>query len=503
MFYQPNLNAGEQGYFGSVGRFSTLHHGDNSTFGFANGTTVTLENYARVKGNMTGIVDGLSFYKAFCEPLPQKKPEDDSSEPAAPPDPPLAGYPKPVIRTNDNVITGYYLEGEGVDHIGVLAVRGFVTRSYPQFQAVTQKYLEMAKAAGKTKIVIDLQTNHGGIIVLGYDLFRQFFPQTQEHAVTRWKNANTYVDITRAISDSLIGFDPEAPGADRGKLEDYSRTENWRGDLNSSLKHFVSYDDKFGSHVFENTPYTNLMAWDFNDPLIADPELGVGINITGYRSRDNLPQLYKSEDLVLLYDGYCASTCTITSEMFRLTGQVKSVAMGGRPRVGPQQGVGAVRGSQVYGYSYIYDLAQRAINVTTDSGIKSRLAKLKDLSLFRADGEVNTRDQIVPDHVKDGLPSQYIATYSDCRLYWTEPMLNDIREVWKAAARSAFNGGKCNYGGIERSSSSDRAEGAPVARSPAPDQTVLQRSLPESKALASKSAAWKARFNVAVGRFAL
>lgn len=502
MFYQPNLNAGEQGYFGSVGRFSTLHHGDNTKFEFSNGTTVTLDNYARVTANMTGVVDGPSFYKAFCEPLTQGEKEDhESGSQSAAPDPPLAGYPKPILRTDDNTVTGYYLEGPGVDHVGVLAVRGFVPKNFKQFQAVTQDFLATAKHAGKTKIVIDLQTNHGGIIVLGYDLFRQFFPQTQEHAVTRWKNADTYIDITRAISDSLEGFDPFAPGADYNKVEDYGSTENWRNDLNSSLKHFVSYEDKFASHIYKNTPYTNLMAWDFNNPLIADPNHGVGINITGYADRKNITQHYTSDDLVLLYDGYCASTCTITSEMFRLTGNVKSVAMGGRPRPGPQQGVGAVRGSQVYAYSYIYGLAQRAINVTTDSNIKARLSKMKDLSLFRADGEVNTRDQIVPPHVEDGVPSQFVATYSECRLYWTEPMLNDIQEVWKAAARSAFNGAKCNYGGIERSTATPRSEDIAAAQGPAP--ALLSRSLRSSPKLASKSAAWKARFNVEVPKFEL
>ncbi|CEJ92411.1 hypothetical protein VHEMI08066 [[Torrubiella] hemipterigena] len=347
----------------------------------------------------------------------------------------------------------------------------------PQFQAVIQDFLATAKHAGKTKIVIDLQSNRGGIISLGHDLFRQFFPQTQESAVTCWKNSDTYVDITRAISDSLEGFDPYAPGADVDKVDDYALTLNWRTDSNSSLQPFVSYEDKFGSHIYKNTPYTNLMAWDFNDSLISSPDHGLGVNTTGYGNRKNITQHCSSEDLVIIYDGYCSSTCTVASELFRITGNAKSVVMGGRPRAGPQQGV------------------------ATDNNIKARLSSLKDLKLFRGNGRSNTRDQIVPEHRVDGVPSQFVATYSECRLYWTEPMLKDIQEVWKAAARSAFNGAKCNYRGIKRSPTVSRSEDIATGQGPAP--VLLSRSLRESPMLASKSAAWKALFNVDVPKFEL
>jgi hypothetical protein len=47
----------------------------------------------------------------------------------------------------------------------------------------------------------------------------------------------------------------------------------------------------------------------------------------------------------LLYDGFCASTCSIFSELMKNLGGVQSIAVGGRPQLGPMQGVGGVKGS--------------------------------------------------------------------------------------------------------------------------------------------------------------
>jgi len=54
--------------------------------------------------------------------------------------------------------------------------------------------------------------------------------------------------------------------------------------------------------------------------------------------------------------------------------------------------------------------------------------------------------------VADGLPAQYVVENADCKLFWTTEMLEDVSEVWKAAARAAFNGAECVAGGIERES---------------------------------------------------
>lgn len=56
-----------------------------------------------------------------------------------------------------------------------------------------------------------------------------------------------------------------------------------------------------------------------------------GIEITGYGNRTNFTQPFAAEDLILMYDGYCASTCHLLSEFLRTQAGVRSVTFGGRP----------------------------------------------------------------------------------------------------------------------------------------------------------------------------
>ena len=60
----------------------------------------------------------------------------------------------------------------------MLAVLGFSPSSPAEWQSTTENFFAMAKAAGKTKLVIDLSANGGGYIFLGYDLYRQLFPDS-------------------------------------------------------------------------------------------------------------------------------------------------------------------------------------------------------------------------------------------------------------------------------------------------------------------------------------
>lgn len=188
----------------------------------------------------------------------------------------------------------------------------------------------------------------------------------------------------------------------------------------------------------------------------------MGMEIAGYGTLANLSQPFGAENIILLYDGVCASTCTIASEMLRIQGGVKSVAMGGRPQAGPIQGVGGVKGAQVLDWGSVYYYNQWALengaDIITDEQ-KSTLTRYTDLAVNRSSAAaLNTRDQILRDNVDDGLPAQFVVEEADCRLYWTLPMVTDISAVWKAVADSAWNGAACAYGNIATNTTSVRRD---------------------------------------------
>jgi len=83
---------------------------------------------------------------------------------------------------SQRVVNNYFLNGTGLRNVAVFSILSFGSKQVPftftgrEFQAVIQNFLAAAKAAGKTKLIIDLQANPGGRITLGYDTFKQLFP---------------------------------------------------------------------------------------------------------------------------------------------------------------------------------------------------------------------------------------------------------------------------------------------------------------------------------------
>ncbi|KAK4215348.1 hypothetical protein QBC37DRAFT_270465, partial [Rhypophila decipiens] len=436
------------GYFARGGRIRYIYQGPNTTFTFDNGTAVTFENTAAVKGDLSGVVDGTSYYSKFCTPaaagaanVPVGKLTSAAGVSIGP------GYPDPIISTGDGVVSGYYLDSSGLSEVAVLVLTAFESESISEFQAVVQDFLAEAKAAGKTKLVIDFQGNGGGYILQGYDFFRQLFPSLVQDGFSRWKESDSFMAMSRIASDRVKGVNPYTT-ADETLISDWETWHNYRYDVDINNRHFRSFEDKFAPHVYEHTKYTNIMRWDLKDNLTTtNATWGMGIEITGYGALANESQPFRAEDIIMLYDGTCASTCTLASEMLRIQGGVRSVAMGGRPRPGRIQGVGGVKGAQVLQYGSIQFYAKSFLDKAQNDAQREELKRFTDLPILRStSAAVNVRDQILRGNVRDGVPAQFIKEEADCRLYWTPGMLKDVGEVWAAVARVAWKGGRCNAG---------------------------------------------------------
>ncbi|KAM0738259.1 hypothetical protein ACQRIT_007451 [Beauveria bassiana] len=453
MFWSKATAAdGRYGAFITADYSFLFYPGDTTNMTFANGTTVETENEAYISGDLTGVVDGPSMYKKFCTPV--------SLQPAAAPatanatmnstiKETIVGYPKPVIVSSDGVVSGYYLSGPNLDDVAVICLRSFETKRRAEFQTVVSDFLREAKAAGKTKLVVDLQQNNGGFVLLAYDFFRQLFPSIVQDGISRWKLSKSHTYLARVISDIVKDVNP-ATEANRQLLHFYTSPWNYRFDLNITNQHFATFDDKFHPHVYKDTHYSNLIRTDSSDPLTtSNTTWGIGIEVSGYGARTNLAQPFQAENIILLYDGACDSSCATVSELLRLQGGVKSIVMGGRSKKGPMQGVGGIKGAEMMTFDRIYNWTNTVSQLTNDSEIKAELQRFSVLPMQRSKfSQVNARDQILRDNVDDGVPAQYVVEEADCRLYWTAPMIADITEVWKSAANSGFNGAKCAHSGI-------------------------------------------------------
>ncbi|PVH89189.1 hypothetical protein DL98DRAFT_614302 [Cadophora sp. DSE1049] len=441
------------GYFALAGRYGYFYPGSNTTIEFEDGLMSTIMNYAEVVGNFDGVVDGKTLYDRFCTgPHLQAVEYDRENVPQAPQPPPLPptaknpahGYPTPQVISADYQVSGYFLDGAGYEDVAVLSMLSF-SPSYPtEFQSVIQTLISDAKAAGKTKLVIDLSSNGGGNILTGYDAFRQLFPNIVQDGFSRLRQHDAFKVMSTGISRYAANFSTSSD--DSKDYFAYGSVLNYRYDLNLTDNKFPTYDDKFGPHESNGDEYTNLLRWNLNDPTTTVNAIwGVGETITGYGDRQNFTQPFAAEDIIMVYEGYCASTCTLFSDFMRVQAGVKSIAMGGRPNTSPIQGVGGTRGANNYQYEYIRLLSTVALETATaeEQANWTKTIKYTDLPQNRStDCSVNVRDNILRSHIEDGTPAQFLYEPADCRLFYEPAMISDVTSIWKRAADAAWGGRK-------------------------------------------------------------
>ena len=333
--------------------------GDTTTLEFANGTVVTTQNYAYVQEDFTGVTDGESFYQKFCATGSSQTSGaasssavasatataetgaatassddgfaalimhgfDDVNAPASASASssasasatvtslaasstsayqPTIAYPTPIIRHSEGDIAGYYIDDPDYDSVAVLSVPSFQgsgSGGIPEFQQVAQTFLTESKAAGKTKLVIDLSANGGGTILLGYDLFKQLFPQPEyvPYGESRFRAHEAFNIIGQVTSDAAALL-PKDPNNSSYEEAEGNNPFVYFADLNPALRQYDSWPEVYGPHEFYGDNFSSILRYNISNPaLLAD--FAPGINITGYENRTGFTQPFAREDLVMV-----------------------------------------------------------------------------------------------------------------------------------------------------------------------------------------------------------
>ncbi|KAF2218138.1 hypothetical protein BDZ85DRAFT_131876 [Elsinoe ampelina] len=475
LFYNPaQIALGSSGTgtgtFSGGGRGRWPYPGPTTTLTFENGTVLETENYARLLVSFAGIRNGADIYNTYLSVPPEAFDRvfelalsdaasatttlaGNSTTSATPtatsapaPTVPAPGYPSPVVRQPLNFNSGYFLEGEGYDDVAVLAVNSFVGAVGQQvsFKDVNTRFIAAAKAAGKKKLIIDVSANGGGTILLGYDLFAQLFPNILPYGANRFRFHEAY-DLLGEQTSELAGPFERTLDQNQTVLDLLGTTFNYRTDVDVNYENFESWDDKTSPQargpLADN--FTSIIRWNVSD--ILTPENSGGIYITGYGDGSTPgEQPFATEDIIVVYDGYCASTCTIFSEFMRRQAGVKTIALGGRSNTDMIQAVGGVKGTNSYPWTFILGSLLETYensNASLQEAWKSTaIANYSQLPLFRGiNYVVNSRDGF-SKVVEPATPLQFVYEEADCRILYTPGMVVDQSEVWRTVADSVWNG---------------------------------------------------------------
>ncbi|OOF93938.1 hypothetical protein ASPCADRAFT_209190 [Aspergillus carbonarius ITEM 5010] len=420
------------------------------TVEFGNGSITQVPTVAEVYGGQKfTYTNGSSIYEAVCSSTDSSSSESSTStskRSTAKTNSAPKTYPEPVMRDAYNLIIGYYLNETDMQDVAVLFVPSFDTadmslREPLAFANHATQFIQQAVAAGKKKLIIDLTSNPGGTVSSGMDLFKLFFPEKPVYSSTRFRDHEVVNIIGQALN--TIPHDSD--------YWDIISKTPFVGVTPNQTYAYKSWKEYSGPHYQLGANMTSLAAVS-NLTLTSTwttPIRGYGIVKQNMTSSPFAP-----EDILLITDGFCSSTCTTFVELMKTSGGVKTLVFGGRPQYGPMAIMGGVRGGESLTSTIIDEYIDLTLEYATEQAQRNNFV-LSDQQLARLNStptatelpytwnglELNFRNAYAPD---DSLvPLQFVFDAADCRLFYTYENVVKPATTWVAAARAYWGGGKC------------------------------------------------------------
>ncbi|KAK6358139.1 hypothetical protein TWF730_007493 [Orbilia blumenaviensis] len=367
---------------------------------------------------------------------------------------------RPYIQDVNRVAGGYFMADYTGDDskTAIIDITGFAPDDQTaQFaphavQAAVELFLAEAKRRGMERLIIDVRGNGGGYVNMGYDLYKQLFPASDPYSGTRLRyhpaslriaqafteliNEDVIETLTRAIGGGM-GENLTVAQANAYQVASYASLSNLDQflSLDEDGRPFTSFEDFFGPRNIYGDQFTNILTYDLNN-LLAVGDLSY--DITGYGDRASFRTRdppFAPENIILVTDGVCASTCGIFAEFLRNQQRIRTVVIGGRPNGEASPAVGGTRGTQVIQHTaHMLNFVQ-----IVESNINPRNAAERQewdrifprpFKINIAEAAVNWKDNIRRTDPTQ-TPLQFYLEAADCRLYYTNRTLILSHELWE------------------------------------------------------------------------
>ena len=410
---------------------------DNTTTELANGTTFSFPNAALLRLDFRGIRSGEDLARAASVPrAPRRLAHRQSAADPGPcriqhTSPRPSNIPRPIDEHKDHWAGAFALGGSAYSDITVLELNSFMSLysdvtsdlacgvgDQREFHRFFESFATTFKSSGKKRLVLDLSANSGGFEAVLADLIAQLFPREGATPPFRYR-----VRATPVLSWIL----ENSPGALGQPVGSTGHVERIVDDARALGK------GNWGPELLAGDNFTALLRRDMKDQ-----KQSVGIDHTALTEA-----LVKPEDMIILTDGDCHSSCALLVDWLTQLG-VRTVAMGGRPTSGPMAAVGGTKGAGLLSWYSAQSAVYRTLRNTNGSAPRGlQLPSLDDAPLLMAGDGVGAMDVW---HDKATVPAQFEVAPADCRLFYTLDTFLNIEAMWKAAADAAWRGAPCAPG---------------------------------------------------------
>ena len=326
--------------------------------------------------------------------------------------------------TNGGVVTGYVLN----DNVtAILSIPSFMLNpeNAVSFSTTVQDFLTKSKAAGCTRVIIDLQRNEGGADLLATDTFKQFFPAIDPFGGSRQRAVKFADDLGNTFTqyyDTHLQADMQSPDYITLSASVWVATDYLNAEIG---RNFSSWPEYFGPHPDHGDLFTTTSRDNLSSPVFT--ESAAGLVIYGYANRTaTTTQPYPSKDVIILTDAFCTSACARFVEMMQHEGGARTVVAGGRPKTGPMQTVGGNRGAESYDSFSLDSDIDTAIQF--NSSVEKQLPQGRDDIEFILDyAGFNLKDAV---RKGEDTPLQFLYEPADCRIFYTQNTVYNYVNLW-------------------------------------------------------------------------
>ncbi|KAK4119830.1 hypothetical protein N657DRAFT_684142 [Parathielavia appendiculata] len=434
--------------------------GDTTNVKCQNGTIFNFSNAARLLANFTRFASGADLYDVYgWGDVTDERPLNarfyqlaERNHIAA-----FTGYPRAFKSTRH--VAGFLPEGSEFSDKAVLAVNSFSEAPHPDhvdqsmsvqqrnFYQVVVDFTSAAKAANRTKLVLDFQGNGGGLTSNIMALYFALFPGDTLPILSQARAHPQFAWLGKPVWD-LTSFASQWP------LYDFVRPDGkpWSSfkELYGPFLDAAAGHKRWGQHTHPAIINTTSVL-RFSTDLFPLPD---GWQ---YRQLWNTPP-FRPEDIIIVSDGQCGSACALTVTMLTHAHGVLTVVLGGRPLRAPMQAVGQTRGGPSMSFMLMPDFNRSQV----PEGLTLPPDKFTYRPPLRVGGSqggdswamtvtFNSVDLLpykgnTSDLGQGEVPLQFRYEAANCRLFYTWDMARDITAIWKAVAGVAWGGKKCAPG---------------------------------------------------------
>lgn len=299
VFYNP-VAVGTRNGSGSFEESLFTQHSDTTSCTFENGTTTVVSATAEIRAQDVKVIpaDGQSFYRLLT--AAGKNPSSPSVLPS--PLPHLPNYPDPFVKSYQNYISGYFMNGTDNTDLAVLSVASFNLTGpieKTEFLKVSSTFLAKCASTGKKRLIVDVRNNAGGNLYFGYALFQQLFPSVLPYSGFRMRgsdaaNALGQIASKSPPSDDLTDLTNSVFNA-RALLRgpDGPSFDSWQ-QFYGPLKQYKDLFSNIGSWNFITSNYSSETAAFTSNTSIVPPQVFPSDAITLVSSGLDLPLVQNS-----------------------------------------------------------------------------------------------------------------------------------------------------------------------------------------------------------------